>query len=112
MFEAGGSALPSNIAQRLEAEKSNQIPSPFSAICRFFNYLQQYAYPLLSPYLMLKVTKKVSHGANNNSEKKHTNIFILFLQSLLGVNTAHSGVQISRTDMQDIQNLGTLSVTG
>jgi hypothetical protein len=114
IFEAAGSALPSNIQQRLDAEKSNQVPSPFSAIWSFFVYLQVFAYPLLGSYLMLKVGGQNSKSDSKHSNKKKKNkknIVFSFFQSLLGMGRSN-GSALSKQDVQDVHNLGSLSVSG
>lgn len=113
VYESAGSSLPSNIAQRLKAENSNQIPSPFSAICRFFNYLHMFAYPVLSKYLMMKVGKNptdMSKYQKDSKIKDRKNLVVLFFQSLLGIDTRSK--DISKNEIQDIKNLGSLNVSG
>lgn len=105
IHSAAGSSLPSNITQRLSAEKSNEVPSPFSAIYRFFQYLHYASDHLLSPYLMLKVGNK-----SRTSPVRKVNAVVLFIQSLLGLHESYS--ELSNKHVQDIQNLGTLSVSG
>ena len=102
IYEAAGSTLPSNILKKLEAEKSNQVPSPLAAICQALSYVHSRAYPVLSPYLMQKV-----NNFKSNNEK--CSRFAQFFYSLLGLNPLS---RITREDKNEIQNLGTLSVKG
>jgi hypothetical protein len=111
IYEAANATLPPNIMQRLESEKANKTPTPFSAICRFAHYLLFFAYPILSSYLMLKVNHNKGEDINRLTRQKEKSFVMLFLQSLLGIDTRRER-GIKQTDLQDMKNLGSLTVCG
>lgn len=120
IFNSAGSALPSDVNQRLAAEKGNKVPSPFAAICGCFRYLEERAYPLLSTYVMMKVSASVSDedgrriGIDNEGRKRSSwfSVLVLFVKSLLMMTGASGPGGVPKNDAQDIQNLGSLSITG
>ena len=107
IFDAAGAALPNNLSQRLQAEKGNKIVSPIVAICQFFNYIENFAYPSLSQYVTFKMPNTNSSGL---AETEKENLLVAFIKSLLGMKIG--SVKLSQAAAQDIRNLGTLTISG